>query len=163
MKNYFILTISSILILGFVVICLPHFIFSQKEKEGSRQEPNYHSDFSTFESTVDTIEQLDIPNDELETGISDSKQIQIRHIEILYAHFTFNQADKIQEAIQFYLNNTFENIVTCTISFSEIDNDNYKYIIGLNDNGNIAMTIAISKNNEITDIIFSQSYSIQNS
>lgn len=122
MKGHIILLVSVILI-GSLLIFSPMFL-KQKKKESKKQSrEDFQSNFvNDISSSMETIIEPEISDEDMEIELYDEGQIYFEGIEELYNYFKFNQVESIKEKVSFYIQqNISKDLLDCKLITNSID------------------------------------------
>lgn len=162
MKKYLIIFII-ILLVGSLAIFLPYFLsnYSQasEAKASEDQKESLSKKFKEIESNKNTMDQLEIPNDELEVGQENNNQMVFNNIETIYKYLTFNQADQVKQKLQFYIQNNLNNLKECSIKTDTLHEENkvLTFSVAVNGYKDINLEVKKDDNGKIIDISIIQS------
>lgn len=162
MRKYIIIFIG-ILILGSLVIYMPHFFSNYKQSKDDatllKQQVSQNNIFRSIESNKNTVEQAEVPLNELESEQYEKSQIYYENIELLYKYLTFNQVAKVKQKLQFYLSNNLSNIKECKVINNKITNNklDFTFMVTVKNYKDIMVRATKDDNGGIVDISISQS------
>jgi hypothetical protein len=140
-------------------ISIPFYLSHTKnEKRPGDSKPQSNTNFKLIESNSDTIDQDEIPFDEMEPEQYDKNQIFIENVDLIYKYFSFKQGNQIEDKLVSYVRDYLKDTKKCSVSDVTVNNNDGTYTIKINLDGS-SLKIVVTKDDKgmITDILLYQS------
>lgn len=147
-------------ILGGLLILLPHFIKNvANESEINKiqaQQKDQEELMKKVESSLDIIENPELPYEEREAELYDPKQMFFEGIEGLYDYIMFGQVEDVKQKIQFYVHLYIdENLLDCKLipESIKLDGNTLSFNLSMEKVKDFEVKITKGKEGKIKDII----------
>lgn len=164
--NRQIILFKCIILIGGMAIILPSFFSSHlKRKEAEKikiLEEKHIAFIDNIGSSLETIEEPELLDEEIEFDIYNESQMYFSGIESLYDYLKFNQVEDVKEKLQFFIHqNISKNVLDCYVKRDTIREENNYLFFNIEIKNDKSFDVEIKKDDEDNIIDFSISFSIE--